>query len=330
MKTFIRGGLVALTASATVAFADISDARELRIGTISAAGSPWDKAMNRFAEVLAEETDGDMTAAVYTDGQLGDIQQMLTGMQLGNVEMGYFGLGSGLFLKGAGPLKVIYAPYLFRDREHAQKALNSEVFQQIYDDIAAETGVRIIGAWGNRSPRAIQTTEGPIETPADLEGMKLRVPGLAIFQDMFKTMGVQTVPMSMTEIYTGMSKGLVEGQDNGFDLAVPLKFHEVAKYWSATDHAYEATGWFISEQLWQSLSEDQQEAIRTAAEAGGEITSAEEAKLEAEAIEMFKEQGVTYTEPDQDAFRKALAGIAAQYEGTDWPEGFIDEIKAIQ
>lgn len=69
---------------------------------------------------------------------------------------------------------------------------------------------------------------------------------------------------------------------------------------------------------------------RTAAEAGGEITSAEEAKLEAEAIEMFKEQGVTYTEPDRDAFRKALAGIAEQYEGTDWPEGFIDKIKAIQ
>lgn len=109
MKNFVRGSLVALT---TIAFADISDARELRIGTISAAGSPWDKAMKRFAEVLAEETDEELTAAVYTDGQLGDIQQMLTGMQLGNVEMGYFGLGSGLFLKGAGPLKVIYAPYL--------------------------------------------------------------------------------------------------------------------------------------------------------------------------------------------------------------------------
>jgi len=330
MNIFARGGLAAITAIAAFTFAGMSDARELRIGTISAAGSPWDKAMNRFAEVLAEETDGDLTAAVYTDGQLGDIQQMLTGMQLGNVEMGYFGLGSGLFLKGAGALKVIYAPYLFRDREHAQKALNSEIFQQIYDDIAKETGVRIIGAWGNRSPRAIQTTKGPIETPADLDGMKLRVPGLAIFQDMFKTLGVQTVPMSMTEIYTGMSKGLVEGQDNGFDLAVPLKFHEVAKYWSATDHSYEATGWFISEQLWQSLSDEQRAAIRTAAEAGGEITSAEEEKLEADAIEMFREQGVTYTVPDKEAFREALSGIAEKYDGIDWPEGFIEQIKAIQ
>src|SRR5690606_38526867 len=73
--------------------ADDAAARDIRIGTISAAGSPWDKAMQRFAEVLAEGTNGELTASVYTDGQLGDIQQLLTGMQLGNVEMGYFGLG---------------------------------------------------------------------------------------------------------------------------------------------------------------------------------------------------------------------------------------------
>jgi len=286
--------------------------------------------MQRFAEVLQEETGGELTAEVYTDGQLGDIQQMLAGMQLGNLEMGYFGLGGGLFLKGSKALRVIYAPYLFRDREHAQKALNSEAFVKIYDDIAEKTGVRIIGAWGNRSPRAIQSTKGPIEKPEDLEGVKMRVPGLAVFQDTFSALGVQTVPMSMTEIYTSMSKGLVEGQDNGLDLSVPLKFHEVAKHWSATDHAYEATGWFIAEQLWQSFSDDEKAAISKAAQAGGDVTSAEEKKLEEGALALFEEAGVTYTVPDRDAFREALSGVAEKFEGTDWPEGFMAEIEAIQ
>ncbi|WP_420726118.1 TRAP transporter substrate-binding protein [Hwanghaeella sp. LZ110] len=330
MKKLVYTAAFGLAFVCSLIISTQSQARELRIGTISAAGSPWDKAMQRFSDVLSEESGGDLTAVVYTDGQLGDIQQMLTGMQLGNVEMGYFGLGSALFLKGSGPLKVIYSPYLFRDRAHAQKALNNDVFRKIYDDIAKTTGVRIVGAWGNRSPRAIQTTKGPIKKPEDLKGLKMRVPGIDLFQEEFKALGVQTVPMSMTEIYTGLSKGLVEGQDNGFDLALPLKFHEVAKYWSATDHSYETTGWFISEQLWQSLSPKDQAAITKAAEAGGEVTSAEELKLEQEAKQIFKNAGVTYTVPDRDAFREALRGIPAKFEGTVWPEGFIAKIQAIK
>ena len=332
MKNVTKVAVAALCFGALSALTPVdAEAAELRIGTISAAGSSWDKAVQRFAEVLQEETGGELTAAVYTDGQLSDIQEMLASMQLGNLEMGYFGLG-GLFLKGSEALRVIYAPYLFRDRdrEHAQKALNSDAFVKIYDDIAEKTGVRIIGTWGNRSPRAIQTTKGPIETPEDLEGVKMRVPGLAVFQDTFTALGVQTVPMSMTEIYTSMSKGLVEGQDNGLDLSVPLKFHEVAKHWSATDHAYEATGWFIAEALWQSFSDEERAAISKAAQAGGDVTSAEEKKLEESALALFEEAGVTYTVPNREAFRDALSGVAEKFEGTDWPEGFMAEIEAIQ
>lgn len=320
---------VGLAASAFLTPA-LAETKELRIGTISAAGSPWSKAMDRFSQVLAEKTDGELKAVTFTDGQLGDIKQMLTGMQLGNVEMGYFGLGGALFLKGAGKISVIYVPYLFRDREHAENALNSEKFLALYDEIAKETGVRIVGAFGTRTPRAIQSTRGPVVTPEDLKGMKLRIPGLPIFKATFAELGVQVVPMSMTEIYTGMSKGLVEGQDNGLDLALPLKFHEVAKHWSATDHAYEMTGWFISEKLWQSMNADQQAAVVEAAREGGKITTAEEAKLGEEAKKIFEEAGVTYTEPDRDAFRAALSEVHKQFDGEAWPNGFIEEIKAMK
>ena len=258
------------------------------------------------------------------------MQQLLAGMQLGTIEAAYFGLGVAVFLKGAEKLKVIYTPYLFDSKEDAARILNSEVFFPIYDEIAAKTGVRIFGAYGDRSPRAIQTTKGPIVEPEDLQGLRMRVPGMDIFERTFETLGVQVTPLGMTEIYTALSRGIVDGQDNGFDLAVPLKFHEVAKYWSATDHAYEVTGWYISESVWQSLSPEDQAILRDVARDAGAVATEGVNRLDAEAIETLEAAGVTYTVPDRDAFRAALADVYKEFEGKDWPEGFVEKIRALQ
>ena len=91
--------------------------RKIRIGTISSQGSPWHKAMQRFAEVAAKESNGQLQVQVFTDGALGDINQMYSSMQLGTLEMGYFGLGAITLLKGAEPLNVLYVPYIFKSKK---------------------------------------------------------------------------------------------------------------------------------------------------------------------------------------------------------------------
>jgi tripartite ATP-independent transporter DctP family solute receptor len=304
--------------------------RELRIGTISAANSPWDMAMRRFAEVSAKETNGELKVLVYTDGQLGDIQQMLSGMQLGTMEMGYFGLGSATFLKGAEALNIIYVPYLFKDKASTTKILNSEEFTKIYDDVAKKTGVRIVGAYGARSPRALQTVKGPITTPEQVRGLRLRIPAIPTLKATFEALGAQVTPLGMLEIYNGLSRGMIDGQDNGFDLSVPLKFHEAAKYWSATDHAYEMTGWFISERLWQGLTSAQRAALTKAAQEGGEVSTAATNKLDEDSIGILKAAGATYTVPDRAAFREALKDVHKPFEGKMWPAGLVDRIRAMQ
>jgi TRAP-type C4-dicarboxylate transport system substrate-binding protein len=167
--------------------------------------------------------------------------------------------------------------------------------------------VRIVGAYGARSPRALQTTRGPIRRPEDLRGMKLRIPPIDVFQATFEALGVQNTPLGVGEIYTALSRGLVEGQDNGFDLSIPLRFHEVAKHWSATDHGFELTGWFISNRLWNSLRPQDRNALVAAARAGGEVTTRETEALDAEGIQILRQHNVTYTVPDRDAFRAATA-----------------------
>src|SRR3546814_6300235 len=97
-------------------------------------------------------------------------------MQLGTLEMGYFGLVSVIFLRGAEPLNILYAPYLFKSGEWAERILNNDEFAKIYDTVAKKSGVRVFAAYGIRSPRALQTVDKPIREPEDVKGLKLRVP----------------------------------------------------------------------------------------------------------------------------------------------------------
>jgi tripartite ATP-independent transporter DctP family solute receptor len=303
--------------------------RRIRIGTISTQGSPWHKAMLRFAAVAEKESNGQLKVQVFTDGQLGDISQMYASMQLGTVEMGYFGLGAITQLKGAEALNIMYVPYLFKSAEQAERVLNSDEFRKTYEEAAGKTGIRVVGAYGQRSARAVQTTKGPIVRPEDLKGMRLRVPPIEMLKATFEGLQVQVTPMGMLDIYTALSRGTIDGQDNGFDLSMPLKFHEAAKYWSATDHAYELTGWFMSERLWKSLSEAERVALQKASKAGGEVSTAETRKLDADAIEAIKKAGGTYTVPDRDAFRAALRNVHQNAEGKLWPAGMVERVRAM-
>lgn len=303
---------------------------QLKMNTISASGSIWNKAMLKFAKIIKKKTKDKYEVLVYTDGQLGDIPQTLSGMQLGSIDMGYFGLGSALYLKQAKVMQIMYVPYLFKNKYQAMRILNDKIFTDIYKDLASKTGVRIFGAYGARSPRAIETTKGPIMKPSDLKGMKLRIPGIPIFLNTFRALGVKPTALPMTEIYMGLKQGLIEGQDNGFDLAMPLKFYEVAKYWSATDHAFEVTGWFISEKDWENLTPKEKTIFVNAAREAGKLTTRLTAKLDKESIETLKKAGCTYVVPDRHAFEKALSHVYEPLEGTLWPKGMVAKIKAMQ
>ena len=305
-------------------------ARDIKIATIGAANSPWDHGMRKFAEQAKALSGGELDVRVYTDAQLGDIGKMLSAMQLGTLEMGYFGLGSAVFMRGAEPLNILYAPYVFKSGEWAEKIANNAEFNQFYENIAKSAGVRVISAYGIRSPRALQTVSKPVNKPEDVKGLKLRVPAIPILKDTFETLGAQVVPLGMTEIYSALGRGMIDGQDNGFDLSVPLRFHEAAKFWSATDHAYELTGWFISEKLWQKLSAKERTALLEATKAGGAVTTELDKKLDQDSIGILKAAGVTYIEPDRAAFRQALANVYKKYEGKDWPAGLFDRIQQQQ
>jgi tripartite ATP-independent transporter DctP family solute receptor len=307
-----------------------AQARTIKMATIAMTGSPWHKALKKFKEVVDKDSKGRYSVSIYTDGQLGDISQLLSAMQVGTVDMGYFGLSSISYVRGGEPLNVVYVPYLFKNGEWAEKILNNAEFNAIYDHVAKVSGVRVFGAWGQRSARAIQTTKGPIRKPEDLRGMRLRIPPIPILKAAFDRIGVQVTPMSMLEIYSALSRGMIDGQDNGFDLSIPAKYHEVAKFWSATDHVYEIVGFFVSERLWKTLSDEDKALFKRAAQEAGAVTTDLTKKFEQESLDTLKAAGATYVVPDKAAFRAAFAGVEKDQDGKLWPTGLVDRIHAAQ
>lgn len=302
-------------------------AKQIRIGTIGLNNSPWHKALLRFKEVAEAKTGGSLSVSVYTDGQLGDIGQMLSGMQLGTIEMGYFGLSSTSFMKGAEAMNALFVPYLFPDSAAAERICNGPVFKELYDRIAQTTKVRVLGARGQRSPRALQSVSGPITEPGQVKGLRLRVPAIDILKATFETMGAQTVPLGMLEIYTALSRKTVDGQDNGFDLSTPARFYEVAKYWTATDHVLEMVGFFMGERVWQTLSGPEREALDEAMIEGGKIASTLTQQLDDDSVDIMKKAGCTYTVPDLKPWREAVAGVSKRFDGKLWPEGMIERMR---
>lgn len=321
--------VLALLLTATASVNQAADLT-LRFGTPFVTNSNLHKAMEKFAEVVARESAGKIKVQVYADSQIGDIQQLIAGMQLGTVDMAYLGVGNSGQLKGCGSLNVSYLPYLFKSKRAAEDGLNGPIFRDLYEQCAQSAGVRIFAVGGDRSPRAIVTTKGPILKPEDLNGLRMRIPPIPIFRETFEAVGVKVVPLGLNEVYMALSRGQVDGQDNGFDLTLSFRFHEVSKFWSATDHCYDVGAFYVSERKWKTFTPEQKALFKRAAAEGGKLATQLGEELDKRGLEELKRAGVNYVVPDRAAFEKAWANVYKSYEGKVWPDGLVQRIKAAQ
>lgn len=315
----IGAGLVPRTA--------FSQARELRLGTPYPHGGNIHAGLLKFAETVAAGSQGRIKINVFTDSQIGDIQQLITGVQLGSIDLAMSGMGNISLFKGGAAFNVGAVPYLFRSKRAVEAVVNGPVFAPLREDVLKGSGVRLLALAGARSPRALQTIRGPVVRPEDVKGMRLRVPPVELYRAMFEQLGAKAVPTGLADVYLALSKGQVEGQDNGFDISLPLKWHEVAKFWTATDHSFETNAWYMNENLFQSFPDEDKEIFINSANIGGEVVTKLGEEGDSKGVEMLKSLGVTYTKPDLEPWRKACADVHKPYEGEMWPEGLVDKIR---
>jgi tripartite ATP-independent transporter DctP family solute receptor len=304
--------------------------RELRMG------SPWPTATvlhvgaAEFVKEVETLSKGELKIKLYPDAQLGDIQALVTGTQTGTIDLTFLGPANASVLKGGSALNVVYVPYLFKNRDVVEKVINGPLFEPIYEELAKESSVRIFGCYGARLPRGLLTVKGPIVKPADLKGIKMRTPPIEVMRGTWEKLGTKPVIMGMSDIYMSMTRGQVEGQENGLDAIIGFKWYEVAKFYSNTDHVFDTAAYYAHEKVWQSLTPAQRDILKQAAKnAGAALTKAMTA-YEKEALNTLKKNGVTITQPDQAAFREQVKDLYKKYEGKLWPEGFVDQIRAAE
>ena len=326
------GAALALCLSAV--FLSTSSARAadrvLSFGAPFPVGSSLHKGMLKFKDVVEAESKGRYQIDLYPAGQKGDIFGLLDRLQADTVDMALLGISTAADVKGGAALNIGALPFLYKNRKWVETVSNGPLYQQIFDDFAKASNIRIFASYGERLPRGYQTTRGPVIKPADLKGMRIRVAPIDIYVEANKAFGAIPVPADINITYEYFKNGTIDGQENGLELAIPLKLYEVAKFWTDLDYAPSLATWYSTEKVWKSLGEEDRKIFIKAAQAGGEVITALSKDIAKSGAEKLQQEGVLVSQPDEAAFRDAVKDLYKKYEGKMWPEGLVARIKALQ
>lgn len=312
----------------TMSMGFAADKIKLRLAT---AGSATDQRSVAMAEVFAPMVAEFADFQPGYNGTLFAQGTELEAISRGNLEMS---IASAQEMAQFFPEFSIFATgYVHQDADHQVKVFNDPLMDSFKKTAEDELGVKLLSVMylGRRQVNLRQTKEElTVTTPADLNGVNLRMPGTDAWQFLGKALGASPTPMSFTEVYTALSTGAVDGQDNPLPTVVDAKFYEVTNQIVLTSHLVDLNYIAFSKQVWDTLTPEQQATVQKAADAAAESGRQKQLEKEESLVSFLKEQGMEIYEPDLDAFR---SHVQAQYVGSEfaasWPDGVLEKINAL-
>ncbi|WP_068109965.1 TRAP transporter substrate-binding protein [Tropicimonas marinistellae] len=282
----------------------------------AAANSLQGKSAKKFSDDLQAKLGDAHTIEFYADGQLGDEKELMQKLRLGTV---HFTLISSIMTNVAPEFAIFEMPFLVQSRDHL-KAIDTEIVQPVLAPKAAEQGLKLISTWENGF-RQITNNVRPINTPEDLDGLKIRTPSSEWRVAMFKEWGANPTPMSFSEVFVALQTGTMDGQENPLTNIVGANFQEVQKYLSLTGHVYSPTYLNTGLKTWDELPDDVKSAVEEVAASVQDWALAEGEKADGELVDKMREASVEVNEADKAAFVAASAPIyeafSAEVPGAD-------------
>jgi tripartite ATP-independent transporter DctP family solute receptor len=252
----------------------------------------------------------------------------LEAISRGNLEMS---IASAQELSNFFPeFSVFSAGYLHRDAAHQVAVFNDALMQPFKDKVESELGVKLLAVMYLGRRQVNLRTENEVKTPADLAGLKLRMPPSEAWQFLGTALGANPVPVPFAELYTALQTGAVDGQDNPLPTVMDAKFYEVTKQIVLTSHLVDLNYLTLSKRVWDSLSPENQAKLQAAADDAAEFGRQNQLAKEAELVEGLKAKGLKIYEPDLDAFRTTVQKAYLESDlSKAWPEGIVDKINAL-
>ena len=299
----------------------------LKFNTVAGPQQPQVMALNVFRDELARLSSGTIDVRVFHSGQLGNQQTQVVGVMRGALEMTFTDPNTlAQFDKGLG---IFGAAYLFRDLGHMEKVMYGPIGAEYFERLAREQGIRPLGTW-YLGTRQLNLRDRAVRTPADMKGVKLRMPNSPQWIAMGRALGASPTPLGFSEVYLALKTGVVDGQDNPLTTDKAQKFYEVTKYIILTSHQMGMVWPTINERTWQSLTPRQRDWILEALEKARRYHDDMVLTGEAALVREFRdEHGMEIIEPDVEAFRAHAREVYREFE-PEWGEGVFDRIQAVR
>jgi len=299
--------LLTLAFATALSVGTASAQTEIKFGHVGAPGSLFAQSADLFAQRANAKLGNKAKVVVYGSSQLGGDSELLKKLKLGTVDLA---LPSTVMTSVAPEFGVFEMPYLVRDRAHAAR-IADQVIRPMLVPVVEKQGYHILGVWENGF-RQITNNKRPIVKPADLQGIKLRVPKGVWRVKMFQAYGANPSPMSLKEVFVALQTGVMDGQENPLTQIYSQKFQEVQKYLSMSGHVY-TPAYLTAGASFSRLPPDVQKILAdTAKEVEPDVLKLA-AKLDDELLGKMKTSGIQINEVDKPAFVAASKGIYEEF-----------------
>src|SRR5438876_7213880 len=305
----IRHALTAaIAALAAVAAIPALAQLEIKFGHVGEPNSLFAVSAEEFARRANARLGSKARVVVFGSSQLGGDKELLQKLKLGTVDIA---LPSTVMSSESDLFGVFEMPYLVKDRAH-MKRIENDVFWKTLAPAAEAKGLKILAVWEN-GYRHITNSKRPINTPSDLQGIKLRVPEGKWRVKMFQAYGANPSPMKFSEVFTALQTGVMDGQENPFTQIYSAKFQEVQKYLSLTGHVYTPAYVTVGAKKWATLPADVRSTLEAVAKETQAFVYEKAAKDDDELLGKLKAGGMQVNTPNKDAFIAASKPVYEEY-----------------
>src|SRR4051812_17105434 len=277
---------------------------EIKLGHVGEPGSLFQKSADEFAKRANAKLGNKAKVIVYGSSQLGGDKEMIQKLKLGTLDMA---VPSTVMSSEVDMLGIFEMPYIVKDRAHMSR-IEKDIFWPTIEPEIAKKGLRVLAVWEN-GVRHITNSKRPIKVPADLQGIKLRVPEGKWRVKMFQAYGANPSPMKFSELFTALQTGVMDGEENPFTQIYSAKLQEVQKYLSLSGHVYTPAYVLVGKTKYEQLPADVRKVLEDTAKETQAFVYQTAAQQESELLGKLKAAGMQVNEVDKNAFIAARKGI---------------------
>lgn len=301
----------------------------LRISTPAVPDDWHGKMWTVFKDALDKSAPGQFDTQISLNGTLFKQGTEPAAMARGNLEMA--AISAQDIAKILPQYSIFTAGYLIRDPDHQQKVFNGPIGAEMYKAVSEKMDIQILAVAYLGSREVNLRDVRNVKVPADLKGVKLRMPASKEWLFLGEALGATPTPMAFGEVYLGLKTGTIDGQDNPLPSVRAAKFYEVTKQIVMTNHLTDGIFIALSNKAWNAMNAEQKKNVQAAAQAAVVYNNENRIKEEGQLVDFFKKEGLQVTTPDVDAFRKH---VQAAYQNSDyakvWPKGLVERINAVK